>query len=82
MVSCPAKLVKQKGADLKPTCRACYIAMPLYVCGFVVLGAAFQKHLSVGAIIMGWGLAEVAIMVNTVAICALFLLDGFRRVRY
>ena len=27
--------------------------MPLYICGFVVLGAALQKHLSVGALIMG-----------------------------
>ena len=43
--------------------------MPLYICGFVVLGAAFQKHLSVGALVMGWGIAEVSIMVNTVAIC-------------
>jgi len=50
------------------THRACYIGMPLYICGFVVLGAAFQKHLSVGAIVMGWGIAEVAVMVHTVAI--------------
>ncbi|EKM56913.1 uncharacterized protein PHACADRAFT_254299 [Phanerochaete carnosa HHB-10118-sp] len=49
---------------------ACYIAVPLYICGFVVLGAAFQKHLSVGALVMGWGIAEVAVMVNTVAVYA------------
>lgn len=48
----------------------CYIAVPLYICGFVVLGATFQKHLSVGALVMGWGIAEVAIMVNTVAVYA------------
>jgi len=47
---------------------ACYIGTPLYICGFVLLGAALQKHLSVGALIMGWGISEVAIMVNTVAI--------------
>jgi hypothetical protein len=35
-----------------------------------VLGEAFQKHDSVGALVMGWGIAEVAIMVNTVAVCA------------
>lgn len=46
--------------------------MPLYICGFVVLGAAFEKHLSVGALVMGWGISEVAIMVNTVAVCAFF----------
>ena len=52
------------------TRRACYIAIPLYICGFVVLGAALQKHDSVGAVVMGWGIAQVAIMVNTVAVCA------------
>ena len=51
------------------TYRACYIGTPLYVCGFVVLGATFQKHLSVGALVMGWGMALVGMMVNTVAIC-------------
>jgi len=47
---------------------ACYIAMPLYLAGFLALGGAFQKKLSVGAVVMGWGLAEVAVMINTVAI--------------
>ena len=27
--------------------RACYAAVPLYVVGFVLQGAAFHKHLSV-----------------------------------
>ncbi|KAJ7198622.1 major facilitator superfamily domain-containing protein [Mycena haematopus] len=49
---------------------ACYVALPLYIVGFVVLGASFQKHLSAGGIVMGWGLAEVAIMINTVAVYA------------
>ncbi|PAV19715.1 MFS general substrate transporter [Pyrrhoderma noxium] len=49
---------------------ACYIAMPLYLCGFLVLGASFQEKLSVGALVMGWGLAEVAVMINTVAVYA------------
>ncbi|KAI0658997.1 MFS general substrate transporter [Cubamyces menziesii] len=48
----------------------CYIAMPLYICGFVVLGASFQMHLSAGALVMGWGIAEVAVMINTVAVYA------------
>ncbi|KAF5380009.1 hypothetical protein D9615_006165 [Tricholomella constricta] len=55
---------------------ACYIAIPLYICGFLVLGASFQKHLSVGAVIMGWGIAELAIMINTVAVYA-YLNDCF-----
>lgn len=54
--------------------RTCYIAVPLYICGFVVLGAAFEKHLSVGALVMGWGISEVGIMVNTVAVCKFFFL--------
>lgn len=58
--------------------RACYIAMPLYLCGFVVLGAAFQKKLSVGAVVMGWGLAEVAVMINTVAICKFTQLSTYQ----
>jgi len=49
---------------------ACYLAMPLYICGFVLLGASFQNHLSVGALVMGWGIAELAVMINTVAIYA------------
>ncbi|KAF8880031.1 major facilitator superfamily domain-containing protein [Infundibulicybe gibba] len=49
---------------------ACYIAIPLYICGFVTLGAALEKHLSVGALIMGWGIAELAVMINTVAVYA------------
>ncbi|EPQ53482.1 MFS general substrate transporter [Gloeophyllum trabeum ATCC 11539] len=49
---------------------ACYIAIPLYICGFVLLGASFQNHMSVGALVMGWGIAQVAIMINTVAIYA------------
>ncbi len=53
--------------------RACYIALPLYICGFVTLGASIQNHLSTGAIIMGWGIAELAIMINTVAICMYLL---------
>ncbi|EIN09141.1 MFS general substrate transporter [Punctularia strigosozonata HHB-11173 SS5] len=49
---------------------ACYVAIPLYICGYVALGAGIQKHLNVAAIIMGWGIAEVAVMINTVAIYA------------
>jgi len=47
-----------------------YLALPLFICGMVVLGATFQKTLSVGALVMGWGLAEIAVMMNTVAIYA------------
>ncbi|KAK0192753.1 major facilitator superfamily domain-containing protein [Armillaria mellea] len=49
---------------------ACYIAMPLYICGFVTFGASIQKHLNTAGIVMGWGIAELATMINTVAIYA------------
>ncbi|KAI9568699.1 MFS general substrate transporter [Boletus coccyginus] len=47
----------------------CYFAMPLYLCGFLALGAGIQ-YLNIAALVMGWGIAEVAIMINTVAIYA------------
>lgn len=50
--------------------RACYLGVALYICGFVTLGATFQKHLGVGALVMGWGIAELAAMINTVAVYA------------
>ncbi len=48
---------------------ACYIAMPLYICGFVLLGASLQNHLSVVALIFGWGIAQLGIMIATVSVC-------------
>jgi hypothetical protein len=57
--------------------RPCYLAVVLYVCGFVVLGASLEKQLSIGAVIMGWGIAVVAIMINTVAVCGCFSLTEF-----
>ena len=58
------------------TCRACYIGTPLYIGGFVILGAAFQMHLSIWVLVMGWAVAMVGTMVTTVAICA--FLDSHR----
>ncbi|KAG1806262.1 MFS general substrate transporter [Suillus variegatus] len=47
----------------------CYLAMPLYICGFLTLGAGIQ-NLSEAALIMGWGIAIVAITLNTVVVYA------------
>jgi len=50
--------------------------MPLYLCGFLALGAGIQ-HLNIAAVVMGWGIAEVAVMINVVAICrSLILIDS------
>lgn len=48
----------------------CYVAMVLYVVGFILLGATIQNKMNTGALVMGWGIAEVAVMINTVAIYA------------
>ncbi|KAJ6608990.1 MFS general substrate transporter [Mycena sp. CBHHK59/15] len=60
--------VRRNSGVFQPEGRlwACYISVPLYICGFVVLGAALQKHLGVGALVMGWGIAQCA----TVAVLA------------
>ncbi|KAH9477936.1 Efflux pump radE [Psilocybe cubensis] len=66
-----ASIRRNKGVfEAESRLWACYIAIPLYICGFVTLGASFQKHLSVGALVMGWGIAEFSVMINTVAIYA------------
>ncbi|TDL19636.1 MFS general substrate transporter [Rickenella mellea] len=49
---------------------ACYIAMPLYLCGFLALGGTLQKKGTLAGVIMGWLIAEVSIMINTVAVYA------------
>ena len=61
-----------RGCHTSMAVKACQVAVLLYVCGFLVLGSAFQKHDSVGALIMGWEIAEVAIMVDTVPVCVPF----------
>ena len=45
------------------------MSIPLYICGFVVIGAALQETLNVGALVMGWGIAMVSNMICTVAVC-------------
>jgi len=47
----------------------CYLGIPLFLCGFLVLGAGIQ-HLKMAAVIMGWGIAEVSTMIITVVIYA------------
>lgn len=40
-----------------------------------MLGAGIQ-HLSVAAVVLGWGIAEAVVMINTVAICRRPILIG------
>ncbi|KAG2116647.1 uncharacterized protein F5147DRAFT_673783, partial [Suillus discolor] len=39
----------------------CYLAMPLYICGFLMLGAGIQ-NLNKAALIIGWGIATRIVM--------------------
>ncbi|KAF9522707.1 MFS general substrate transporter [Crepidotus variabilis] len=55
---------------------ATYAAILLFVGGFVLLGAAIQKHLHPVALVIGWGLSEIAVMIGTVAIYA-YCSDAF-----
>lgn len=51
------------------TSRTSYIGVLLYVIGFVVLGASLQNHFNIAAVIIGWGIAQIAVLVTTVAVC-------------
>ncbi|KAF9485039.1 MFS general substrate transporter [Pholiota conissans] len=48
----------------------CYIGVLIYIVGFVILGAALQNHLNKAAIIIGWGIAQIAVLVITVPVYA------------
>ncbi|GJN87833.1 hypothetical protein Rhopal_000788-T1 [Rhodotorula paludigena] len=49
---------------------SCYFAIPFFVVGFCLLGVSFEKKLNIAGVIFGWGLAEFAILINTVAVYA------------
>jgi len=53
----------------------CYISLPLYLTGFLLLGHGFETR-SLPATILGWGIGQTAIMLNTTAIYA-YLQDCF-----
>jgi len=48
---------------------ACYIAVVLYIVGFVVLGACMER-LSIAGLVLGWGIAQCVVVFNTVAVYA------------
>ncbi|KAJ7457480.1 major facilitator superfamily domain-containing protein [Mycena latifolia] len=53
----------------------CYVSLPLYITGFLLLGHGVQAR-NVPAVILGWGIGQTAIMLNTTAIYA-YLHDCF-----
>ncbi|KAF5312000.1 hypothetical protein D9619_002495 [Psilocybe cf. subviscida] len=40
----------------------CYIGVLMYAVGFVILGVALQDHLNISALIIGWGIAQAAVL--------------------
>ncbi|KAF9072424.1 major facilitator superfamily domain-containing protein [Rhodocollybia butyracea] len=48
----------------------CYISVPLYLIGFLVLGAAFQNHFNIAVVIVGWGFIVVSYLMTTTAVYA------------
>ncbi|CCM05345.1 uncharacterized protein FIBRA_07559 [Fibroporia radiculosa] len=47
----------------------CYVAVILYIAGFIVLGWSME-HLNVSGLILGWGIAQCVVVFNTVAVYA------------
>jgi hypothetical protein len=39
------------------------------VVGFIILGVALQNRLSIPVIVVGWAIAQIAVLVTTVAVC-------------
>ena len=68
-------MVSRSSVDCQSTsnsdtiCRTLYISIPLYLCGFLVLGAALQNHLHIAVIVVGWGIAQIADLMCAVAVC-------------
>ncbi|KAF7340688.1 Efflux pump rdc3 [Mycena sanguinolenta] len=53
----------------------CYVSLPLYLAGFLLLGHGVQIR-NIPETIFGWGIGQIAIMLNTTAIYA-YLQDSF-----
>ncbi|KAF9563346.1 MFS general substrate transporter [Agrocybe pediades] len=61
------KIKRNKGVfEAEARLWTCYIGVLLYVFGFVVLGSALQNHLNVAAVIVGWAVAQIAVLLITV----------------
>ncbi|TFK39737.1 MFS general substrate transporter [Crucibulum laeve] len=64
--------IKRNNGVFKAEARlwTCYVGVTLYVTGFVILGSALQNHFNQSVVIIGWAIAQVAVLVNTVAVYA------------
>ncbi|GAA5982591.1 hypothetical protein JCM11641_002593 [Rhodosporidiobolus odoratus] len=72
------RYVKRHGGLFKPECRlpVFFGAVVLMIPGLCIVGVALQKQLSIAAVVMGWGMYAVGVMISSVAVST-YLLDCF-----
>ncbi|GAA5976187.1 hypothetical protein JCM11641_001075 [Rhodosporidiobolus odoratus] len=72
------RYIKKHAGLFKPECRlpVFFGAAVLMIPGLCIVGVALQRQLSVAAVIVGWGMYVVGVMISSVAVTA-FLLDCF-----
>lgn len=72
------RYVRKHGGVFRPEARLFtnYVGTFLMLPGLIIVGQALQKHLSVAAIIMGWGMYVVGVMIASVGITA-YVLDCY-----
>lgn len=73
-----ARYVTKHNGVFVPEARlvATYVGGIFMIPGLVLLGQALEKHLNIGAVIMGWGLYAFGLMITSVATIA-FILDCY-----
>lgn len=72
------RYVRKHNGVFEPEARLVmiYISGIFMIVGLVVIGQALYHHLSIGAIIMGWGMHTFGVMTTSVAVSA-YVLDAY-----
>ncbi|BGP47457.1 hypothetical protein JCM10450v2_003309 [Rhodotorula kratochvilovae] len=66
------RYVRRHNGLFKPECRLpiYYVAVALMIPGLIIVGQALQHQLNVAAVVIGWGMYVVGVMIASVAITA------------
>ncbi|GAA5859785.1 hypothetical protein JCM8547_007027 [Rhodosporidiobolus lusitaniae] len=72
------RYIRRHNGLFKPECRLSvfYIAAFLMIPGLIIVGQALHRQLSIAAVIVGWGMYVVGVMISSVGIAA-YALDVF-----
>ncbi|WZH46689.1 major facilitator superfamily domain-containing protein [Fusarium acuminatum] len=72
------RYVRKHSGVFEPEARlvTIYIAAIPMIAGLILMGQALHKHLSVAAIVVGWGMHAFGIMLTSVAVAS-YLLDAY-----